>query len=183
MADDPASFDYGKVADELYDQWEKGMTTWWDQVLDNPAFLGMLGQNLTTTSQVRRAYQEAMDKGLESAHLPTRADLIRVARVVSLLEDKLLSVEDQVFALQDKLAAIEKEALKARLHAAETRLELTEHLSRIEAKLDALTAPATDAPAKKKQASSTRKSTRKSASTRAASKKGASNKDDDGGAA
>lgn len=131
-------FDFTKVSDELYDQWEKGMSTWWDQVLENPAFLGMLGENLAAGSKARKAYEEALDRGLERAHLPTRGDLIRTARIVSMLEDKVLGLEDRLLALADRLDGIEREALLARVEAAEARVELGERLARIEDMLEAL---------------------------------------------
>ncbi len=145
---DANPFDFSKLSDQLYDNWEQSMTSWWDQVLENPAFLGMLGQNLAAGSKARKAYEEALDKGLEKAHLPTRGDMIRVARIVSMLEDKLLTVEDQVLAVQDRLDAMEKESLKARIEAVEARVESAERLARIEEKLDAL-ASTPAAPAKK----------------------------------
>ncbi len=131
--------DFDRVSSELYGQWERGMTSWWDQVLDNPAFLGTMGNNLSAAARARQSYETAVDESLEKAHLPTRADLVRVARIATLLEEKLLTVEDQLLATRDKLEAVEKQALLARIEAAETRLELLAKLTEMDAKLDVMT--------------------------------------------
>ncbi len=144
--------DWNKVNREMYQQWEKGMTSWWDQVLDNPSFLGALGQNVSQMSKARAAYEEAVDETLSKAHLPTRADLVRVARIATLLEEKVLQVEDAVLELGDKLDAIEKEALKARIETAEARVELNARLDRIEAAVTgAAKKPASRSRAKKSE--------------------------------
>lgn len=134
----PPNFDYSQFTGDLYQQWEQGMSTWWDQVLENPQFLKALGGNLTMQSKARKAYEKKVDENLEKAHLPTRSDLVRVARIATLLEDKLLQIEDSVLDIKDHMGTVEKEALKARVEAGETRLSVDERLSAIESKLEAL---------------------------------------------
>ena len=130
-------FDFSKLnpANALYDKWEQGMTAWWEAVMKNPAFLGGMGHNMARITQMRTAYEAMVDGSLQRAHLPTRRDMVRVANVISLLEDKLLRVEDELLATQDKLVDMEKAALKARIEAAEAQLELTERLTRMEESL------------------------------------------------
>ena len=120
--------DFAKVSQRLYDQWERGMTAWWDQVLDNPTFLAAVGDNLAALSRTRREAAGAVDEGLAAMHLPNRGDLVRVARIATLLEDKVLALEDRLLAISDQLARIEKEAIAARIEAAEARLELRRRL-------------------------------------------------------
>lgn len=62
--------DFTKLQDDMYGEWEKSMTAWWDQVLDNPAFLGKLGENVAGMAKARKMYEDTLDKGLERAHLP-----------------------------------------------------------------------------------------------------------------
>jgi hypothetical protein len=68
--------------------------------------------------------------------MPTRKDMIRMASVVSLLEDKLMKVEDQLLSSHDRLVEMEKALLTSRIEAAESRLELNERLSRMELALE-----------------------------------------------
>lgn len=137
MAQENGPFgEWSKLSNEMYTQWEKGMTSWWDQVLENPQFLKAMGDNLTQQARARRAYERAVDEGLEKAHLPTRTDLVRVARIATLLEEKILRLEDLLLDIQDKVASAEKEALKARIDAAEARVALEERLAAIEARLE-----------------------------------------------
>ncbi|MFZ5480041.1 MAG: hypothetical protein ACOZNI_24970 [Myxococcota bacterium] len=132
---------------EIYRNWEKAMTTWWDQVLESPAFLGGMGQQLSATSQARGAYERAVNETMEKLHLPTRGDVVRLARVCTLLEERLLAQEDLLLAMKDRMDTLEKAALEARIEAAEARVELRE---RLDALKDTLGAPAASAAPQRK---------------------------------
>lgn len=132
--------DFAGASRAIYEQWEKAMGTWWDQVLDSPQFLSGLGKNLEAQAQAKGAFSKAMDEGLSRMHLPTRGDLTRVARIATLLEEKVLSVEDLLLQMGDTLAAMQKEVVQARIEAAEARLESREQLAALQARLDALEA-------------------------------------------
>ena len=130
--------DLSKLSGELYRQWEKGMAQWWDQVLESPAFLSGMGQSLSGQAQARANYEQAVDQTLEQLHIPSRKDFIRLTRVATMLEDKLLSLEDKILTLGDQLAAQERETLLARVESAEARIEAREQLAALQARLDAL---------------------------------------------
>lgn len=144
--------DMDRFAAEAYKTWEKAMTTWWDQVLESPAFLGQMNQGLAGAASARGAYTRAVDQWMEQAHLPTREDIVRLLKICSQLEDRLLGQEDLLLELKDKLAAAEKEALEARVAAAEARVELRERLAALEARLAASpSGPAPVAPARRRK--------------------------------
>ncbi|MFT5583809.1 MAG: hypothetical protein ACI9VR_001393 [Cognaticolwellia sp.] len=132
--------DFTKLSGQMYELWEKSSTAWWDEVLESPAFLKSMGENLANNAEARSAYQDKVDQGLEQLHLPTRKDLQRVARIASLLEDRQLKLEDEILGLRDQLLSSERDALLARIQAAETRLELETRLSSMDAKIDLLLA-------------------------------------------
>ena len=125
----------------MYQQWEQAMTAWWDQVLESPEVLKASGQNLSTMARARRKYEEGMDQGLHQLHLPTREDLTRVARIATLLEERLLQVEDTLLQVKDQLDGMEKATLQARVESAEARLELRERLAELNARLQELEGP------------------------------------------
>lgn len=135
---DAAAFDFGKLSNDMYQQWEQAMTAWWDQVLESPEVLKASGQNLSVMARARRKYEEGMDQGLHQLHLPTREDLTRVARIATLLEERLLQVEDTLLQVKDQLDGMERATLQARVEAAETRLELRERLAELQARIDRL---------------------------------------------
>ncbi|MCB9778449.1 MAG: hypothetical protein H6742_07800 [Alphaproteobacteria bacterium] len=137
--------DFSKLSNDMYQQWEQAMTAWWDQVLDSPDFLKATGQNLSQVAHARKQYEQAVDEGLHKMHLPTRQDLVRVARIATLLEERLLQMEDRLLAMGDQLDVLEKETIQARVEAAEARLEMREKLAELQARLDA--GEATAAPA------------------------------------
>lgn len=140
--------DLSPLSGDLYRQWEKSMTSWWDQVVDSPAFLGGMSKQVGQMAEARARYEEAVDESLERLHMPTRKDVIRLARVATLLEERLLAQEDLILSLQDKLDGLEREVLQARVEAAEARLESRERLEALQASLRGATGPSpvTQAP-------------------------------------
>jgi hypothetical protein len=155
-----ATEDLSALTGEWYSHWEKSMTRWWDQLLDDPTFIKGMGDNLAAQSRTRHAWEQQVDKTMENMHLPSRKDVVRVARIASLLEDKVLAIEDRLFDHSDALARVEKETLQARVDAAEALITVQEKLEVVEAKLDALT----EAIAKLSPATPSRSTGRKTSS-------------------
>lgn len=142
---DQADVDLGKLSQDLYQQWESAMTTWWDQVLDSPEVLKASGQGLSNLARERRTYEDQVDSNLQRLHLPTRTDLIQVTRIATLLEERLLKMEDRLLEVQDQLLTAERETVQARIDAAEARIkqreqdfEQRERLAELQARLDRL---------------------------------------------
>lgn len=132
--------DLKDLSTEMYRQWETSMAKWWDGVLDDPTFIKGMGDNLAAQSRVRKGFEEQVDKSMEAMHLPSRKDVVRVARIASLLEDKVLALEDALLEQHDALQRIEKESLSSRVDQAESLLSVQDRLDTIEAKLDTLLA-------------------------------------------
>src|SRR5690348_13647921 len=107
---------------ELYREWERSVATWWNTVLDDPAFVRGMGDAAAGRGRAVAMAQESVDKTMEAWHLPSKRDLVRLSRIASMLEDRLVELEDQVADVIGALERIEKEALKARIHAAEARV-------------------------------------------------------------
>jgi len=132
--------DLSKLGGELYRQWEMAMTAWWDQALESPAFVKGMGDGLGAASSARKAYTDQVDKTMADLHLPSRKDVVRVAKIASMLEDRLLALEDRFLEQADTLARVEKETLRARVDAAEALVTVQERLAGIEARLDGIAA-------------------------------------------
>lgn len=124
--------DFQKMSNDFYKQWEQSMTRWWDQVLDSPAFLDNMGKNASGYAKARSSYQRSMDDLAEKMHVPGKSDMVRLARICTLLEERLLKQEDQLLGMQDRLDVLEKELVQSRIEAAEARLEQRERLIRLE---------------------------------------------------
>lgn len=139
--------DFTRLSGDLYRQWEKAMSGWWDQVLESPAFLGAVNENMAANADARGRYEKLVDETMEKMHLPTRQDVVRLAKVCTLLEDRLLAQEDLLLELKDKLGAMEREAIQARIEAAEARLELRETLAALQKTGVSTPAVAASAPA------------------------------------
>jgi hypothetical protein len=134
----PEDTHVSRLSQDLYDQWERSMTAWWDQALASPGFLGTLGRGLAAQSGARGAYERKVDAQMERMHLPTRKDLVRVTRIATLLEEKVLAQEDRLVELQDELAAARREVVQARIEAVQARIEVRDTLAALQHDLAAL---------------------------------------------
>lgn len=119
------------------DHAERGMAAWWDRVLETPEVLKAMNDALGAEVDTRRGLLRAGQRMMERMNLPTRADLSRLLRITTLLEERLLAIEDRLLELHERAAAAEREAVRARVEAAEARLELRERLAALEARLEA----------------------------------------------
>jgi len=120
-----------ELTGSLYRTWEEAMEDWWGQALGSPAFRAAMAENMASHTQARGAYQHQVDRTMEQLHLPSRADLVRLTRIATLLEDRLLGMEDRLLGIEDRLEGleiqlgeVERELLKARLDAAEALVAL-----------------------------------------------------------
>ena len=143
------------LSEDLYQQWEKSMTAWWDQVLESPSFLDATNKNVAGMARMRARYEEQVDEQLMKLHLPTRGDMTRLARIATLLEKRLLEMEDTILELRDGMATrdaaiarLEKETIQARIEAAEARLELRAKLDELAARFEGAPTEGTEAAAK-----------------------------------
>jgi hypothetical protein len=123
------------------------MGAWWDQVLQSPAFLHVMGENLVARTQARANYERAVDTAMDRMHLPTRRDIGRVARIATLLEERLLAQEDILLSLRDELQAAQADAVRARIDAAQARLDMQAELQQLREELRALQRAAGGEPA------------------------------------
>lgn len=123
------------------------MSAWWDQVLQSPAFLNLLGESLATRTQARATYERAMDTAMDRMHLPNRKDIGRVARIATLLEERLLAQEDLLLEMKDELVEARRDAVRARIEAAEARLQGQREIEALREQLAALQQQVAEAPA------------------------------------
>lgn len=120
---------------DWFRQWEQSVTQWWDAVLEDPRFVKGMGDSLAGTAEVRSAWESGVDDTMHRMHLPAKSDVVRLARVASLLEDRLVALEDQVAESSARLERIEKEMLRARVDAATALVELRELADVLRARL------------------------------------------------
>jgi hypothetical protein len=118
-------------------QWEQSLAKWWDTALEDPAFVRGFGDALAGRAQLRSSWEQGMEQTLEQMHMPSKRDVIRLARIASMLEDRLVNVEEQLADVSARLDRMEKEALRARIDSAEVLIRLEEQLRALHEKLDA----------------------------------------------
>ena len=118
----------GALHSEWMRQWEESVSKWWDSALEDPAFSTSMSEALAGRACARSLQSQITSQALDQMHLPSRQDVLRVAKIASLLEDRLVALEDRLEETVARLDRMEKENLRA-------RIEMTELLLRIEERL------------------------------------------------
>lgn len=113
--------------DEANALWSKPL----EQTLGSEAFAQAAGGSLEGIATATRAFGRAAEEQLKALHMPSRADVARVASLVVQLEDKVDHIEEALEDAGDRAADLAR---------AETVAALDARLSRVEAKLDRLLA-------------------------------------------
>jgi hypothetical protein len=118
-------------------QWEQSLAKWWDTAIEDPAFVRGVGDALAGRAQLRSSWEQGVERTLDQMHMPSKRDVVRLARIASMLEDRLVDIEEQLADMCCRLDRMEKETLRARIDSAEALIRLEERLSALHEKLDA----------------------------------------------
>lgn len=90
------------------DRWLNGWSAFLEDVSTRPSFATAAGQTLNRVLDVQKPLREqteaAMQRWLEWFNMPSRADLIRLARQVNEANARLDDLGDQIEEIRDQLA-------------------------------------------------------------------------------
>jgi len=99
--------------DMFFKQWEKGFSTFMDQLVRNQAFLTHMGKLMEGSNLFRMVVDRSIIKALESVQLPTRKDMedaLSAMRRIEVEQQKLATrmdlLQDGLVALADAMAAL-----------------------------------------------------------------------------
>lgn len=107
----------GGGSPELMGQWKQFLDQWiaaWARVLEQAmgteTFARMLGQQLegalNVAGPIRKAAEQQMEAGLASLGVPSRAQVVNLARQVVQVEDKIDGLEQRLDAVLKQLAEL-----------------------------------------------------------------------------
>ncbi len=105
-------------SDMIFKQWEKGFSTFMDQLVRNQAFLTQMGKLMEGSNLFRMVVDRSIIKALESVQLPTRKDMEDALSAIRRIEVEQQKLVTRMDLLQDGLAAM-TEALSALSRLAE----------------------------------------------------------------
>jgi hypothetical protein len=95
--------DPGKFGKEYFDEMEKMFVGRFNELLRDQEFLGTMGKGVLAGLDGKKAMDEALKKSLESAGLPTRADVAKILQYLQTIESRIIDLEEKVEDLADRL--------------------------------------------------------------------------------
>jgi hypothetical protein len=93
-------------SDMLFKQWEKGFSTFMDQLVRNQAFLTQMGKLMEGSNLFRMVVDRSIIKALESIQLPTRKDMEDALAAIRRIEVEQQKLATRLDLLQDSLTAM-----------------------------------------------------------------------------
>jgi len=93
-------------SDMLFKQWEKGFSTFMDQLVRNQAFLAQMGKLMEGSNLFRMVVDRSIIKALESVQLPTRKDMEDALAALRRIEVEQQKLATRLDLLQDSLTAM-----------------------------------------------------------------------------
>src|SRR6266852_2479613 len=107
----------GTASPDLLVQWKQFLDQWiaaWSKVLEQAMgtenFAQAMGKQLegflSVTTPVKKAAEQQVEAGLASLGLPSRSQVIGIARQIAGLEEKIEDVEDRIAAVLARLDAL-----------------------------------------------------------------------------
>lgn len=90
------------------DRWLNGWSAFLEDVTTRPGFATAAGQTLNRVLDIQKPLREqtetTMQRWLEALNMPSRADLIRLARQINEVNARLDDLGDQVEEIEDRLS-------------------------------------------------------------------------------
>lgn len=92
------------------DRWLNAWSSYLEETMTQPEFAASAGQMLNRTLDVQKPLREgteaAMQRWLEAVNMPSREDIIRLARGLNDVNARLDEIGDRIEQIQDALAAL-----------------------------------------------------------------------------
>lgn len=115
----------GNVSPDLLTQWKQFLDQWiaaWSKVLEQAMatenFAQAMGKHLegflSVSAPVKKAAEQQVEAGLSTLGLPSRAQVIGLAKQIAGLEEKIEGVEDRIDAVLARLDALAAASRKER---------------------------------------------------------------------
>ena len=106
----------GTVSPDLMTQWKQFLDQWiaaWSKILEQ-AMGKQLEGFLSVAAPVKKAAEQQVEAGVASLGLPSRSQVIGLAKQIAGLEEKIEGVEDRIDAVLARLDAAAAASKKAR---------------------------------------------------------------------
>jgi len=94
MADKPKEID--ESFREMVTDWERNFDRFANQFMGTETFTRGMNQMQDAQMVMRRMFQEFMGKQLETANMPSREDIVKLAETVHGLDQRMARIEDML---------------------------------------------------------------------------------------
>jgi len=97
-ADESSKEDYDPMAQykKFYDTWEKSSSEVLEKWVNSPLFAANIGKAVEKSSELKKYFDEAVEKTLKNMRFPTKSDIDRVLSSLNNLEAKVNDLLDKM---------------------------------------------------------------------------------------
>lgn len=92
-------FDFGK---SMFETWEKTMAESLERLTHDESFLKNMGNAVSNSLDLKKQFEENLEKYLRAINMPTKSDLERMLGYLHRIETKLLDLEDKIDEFHSK---------------------------------------------------------------------------------
>jgi hypothetical protein len=90
--------DYDPIAQykKFYETWEKSSSEVLEKWVNSPLFASNIGKAVERSSELKKYFDQAVEKTLKNMRFPTKSDIDRVLESINNLEEKINDLVDKV---------------------------------------------------------------------------------------
>ena len=85
---------------KLYETWEKSTSEALEKYINSPLFAMNIGKAVERSSELKKYFDEVVEKGLKNVRLPSKNDIDRIHNAINTIEAKINDLSEMVEELK-----------------------------------------------------------------------------------
>ena len=98
--DKPIDFSNVEFYKKFYETWEKSTSEALEKYINSPLFALNIGKAVEKSSELKKYFDEVVEKSLRSVRLPSKNDIERIHNAINVIEAKINDLSDMVEELK-----------------------------------------------------------------------------------
>jgi len=93
-------FDSVTYYKKFYETWEKTTSEALEKWVNSPLFASNMGKIIEKSSELKKNFDEVVEKGLKNMNIPSKGDIDRILNSINKIEEKINDLTDMVDELK-----------------------------------------------------------------------------------
>jgi hypothetical protein len=98
--DKPIDFSNVEYYKKFYETWEKSTSEALEKYINNPLFALNIGKTIEKSSELKKYFDEVIEKSLKNVRLPSKNDIDRIHNAINSIEAKINDLSEMVEELK-----------------------------------------------------------------------------------